>query len=309
MTVKSSVRKASGQAQLFNLVDMGSPAAVLSESLAIIKMIRPDMKTETTAAAFNMTVALYQGKWPEYQACNTGFHDLLHSTDTFLAMARLLHGAFLEGKPFTERQIVIALTTAILHDAGYIQEMGDKEGTGAKYTASHVRRSMDFLKLHGEKYGLSDQEVTAGRAIILCTDLAVDMNTITFPSPESELLGKMLGTVDMLAQMSDRTYLEKLLHLYHEFREANVGGYKDEIDLLEKTVAFYKFIENRLNKTLDNTDRFMSAHFVARWNIETDLYQESIEKQKNYLLKVLSDPTSELRKRLRRNHITNKIKK
>ncbi len=151
MTVKSSVRKARYQAQLFNLVDMGSPAAVLSESLAIIKMIRPDMETETTAAAFNMTVALYQGKWPEYQACNTGFHDLLHSTDTFLAMARLLHGAFLECKPFTERQIVIALTTAILHDAGYIQEMGDKDGTGAKHTASHVRRSMDFLKLHGKE--------------------------------------------------------------------------------------------------------------------------------------------------------------
>ncbi len=304
MTVKSSVRKAGGQVQLFNLVDMGSPAAVLSEALEILKMIRPDMKTETTVSAFNMTVALYQGKWPEYQACNTGFHDLRHSTDTFLAMARLLHGAVLEGKRFTERQIVIALTTATLHDAGYIQEMDDKDGTGAKHTASHVRRSIDFLKLHGGKYGLSDQEVTAGQAIMLCTDLAVDMNTITFPSLQSELLGKMLGTADMLAQMSDRTYLEKLIYLYHEFREANVGGYKDEADLLEKTVAFYEFIENRLNQTLDNTDRFMSAHFVARWNIETDLYRESIEKQKNYLLKVLSDPTSEFRKGLRRNRIT-----
>jgi hypothetical protein len=304
-----SERKTSDGVQLFNLMNMNSSAAVLSESLAILKMIRPDMKTETTASAFNMTVALYKGNWPRYQACNTGFHDLLHSTDTFLAMARLLHGAFLEGENFTERQIVLALITAILHDAGYIQEKSDNDGTGAKYTANHVRRSMDFLKLHGGKYGLSDEEVIAGRAIILCTDLAVDINTISFPSPKSEFLGKMLGTADLLAQMSDRTYLEKLIYLYHEFREANVGGYKNEVDLLQKTAAFYEFIADRFNQALDNTDRFMYAHFVTRWNIQTDLYQESIQKQKNYLLQILADPTSELRKRLRRNRIKKKIQK
>ena len=82
--------------------------------------------------------------------------------------------------------------------------------------------------------------------MILCTDLSADISAIDFSSDAIGLLGKMLGTVDLLAQMADRTYLEKLLFLYHEFSEARVGDYKDEIDLLRKTVIFYDFIDRRL---------------------------------------------------------------
>jgi len=70
---------------------------------------------------------------------------LRHTTDTFLAMARMIHGATLEGETFSERHINLGLIAALLHDSGYIQSESDLQGTGAKYTASHVQRSIDFL--------------------------------------------------------------------------------------------------------------------------------------------------------------------
>jgi hypothetical protein len=224
-------------------------------------------------------------------------------------MARLIHGAMIEDAVFTERQITQSLISALFHDAGYIQEEHDREGTGSKYTADHVQRSMDFILNHCVELGLSDEEVEACRNMILCTDLAVDISSIDFPSPKIEILSKMLGTGDLLAQMADRTYLEKLLFLYHEFKEAKVGGYEGEVDLLRKTVGFYDFISQRLQKTLDATDRFMTSHFASRWDIQTNLYHEAIEKQKNYLHQILGIPDSDPRDSLKRGEIVHRVRK
>ena len=294
--------------QLFDLVVMYSAEAVLEEVLIILDLIDPSIETERILSAFHMTLALYNGNYAGYLACNTGFHDLRHATDTFLAMARLLHGAILEGKDLNEDDVILGLATALLHDTGYIQEGHDRVGTGAKYTAVHVRRSMDFLNRHSGIFRLSETEVVAGQKIILCTDLSVDLDTVSFPSPKIELLGKMLGTVDLLAQMADRHYLEKVLFLYYEFREAQIGDYTDELDLLKKTVGFYDFTSTRLKDALGETDRFMYPHFVSRWNIQADLYQVAIEKQKQYLKQLLANPLSDLFKHLRRGNIVHTIR-
>ncbi len=295
--------------QLYNLIPMDSPQAVLDEVIAIYDLISPDLDTAPVTAAFNTTVSLYKGKFPGYRSCNTEYHDLRHTTDTFLAMARLIHGAILDGEIFTDRLITLGLITALLHDTGYIQKKHDKDGTGSKYTANHVQRSMDFLERHGSELGLSHEEITEGRAIILCTDLAVDISTIIFTSAKVELLGKKLGSADLLAQMADRTYLEKLLFLYYEFKEAGIGDYQDEVDLLRKTLAFYDFISQRLKTTLAETDRFMTPHFTSRWKIDANLYHVAIAKQRSYLKQILEMQDSDPRNHLRRGGIVDKIRR
>jgi len=287
--------------KLYDLVRTDSPEAVLDEVLLILQLISPDFDPALVTHAYITTIGLYEGIYPGYQACNTEFHDLRHSIETFLAMARLIHGAASEGRNFTHRQMVCALAAAIMHDAGYIQEDSDLDGTGAKYTVTHVARSMDFLERYAREEGLPEEFVSAGRIMVLCTDLAVDIAEIDFPSPEIELLGKMLGTADLLAQMADRTYLEKLLFLYNEFSEAKLGGYESEVDLLRKTIAFYDFIGRRLKTDLDSTDRFMDSHFRLRWEIRENLYDEAIAGQREYLQKILqlsSDPSKLLRRNL-----------
>jgi hypothetical protein len=286
--------------KLSELVQMDSPDAVLDEVIYILQLISPEFNIDLVKAAFTTVVSLYNGKYPGYQACNTEYHNILHITDTFLAMARMIHGAINRGQTFSERNVDVALVAVLFHDTGYIQEEHDIEGTGAKHTIRHVQRSMDFLERHGFDHGLSEEEIIAGRALILCTDLYRDLSKIKFPSSSVEILGKMLGAADLLAQMADRTYLEKLMFLYQEFREGEVEGFENEEDLLRKTVSFYDFINQRLETQLGAADRFMRSHFVSRWNIDADLYHVAIEKQKEYLEKILQIPGSNPMDHLRR---------
>jgi len=295
--------------QLSELVNMDSPEAVLGEGQVILKLISPELEVAPVTAAFRSTVSLYEGNMPGYQACNTEYHGLCHITDTFLAMSRLVHGGILDGNIFTDRGIVLGLIATLLHDTGYIQEESDTVGTGAKYTAQHVQRSMDFLERHASEYGLSGEDVNDGRAMILCTDLSVGIPTIEFSSKETELLGKMLGAADLLAQMADRTYLSKLLFLYHEFREGKVGDYESEVDLLQKTVGFFDFIDHRLETVLGATHLFMSSHFASRWGIHSDMYGEAVEKQKIYLKKILQNSNIDPRDHLRREGIVERVRK
>jgi hypothetical protein len=289
------------------LLAVGSSEEVLSEVLEILRMISSDFNTAPVRNVYNAAERLYSGNFSGYRACNTGYHDFRHAVESFLAMSRLIHGAVLDNPSIAERQIITALIAAILHDAGYIQQNSDARGTGAKHKSDHEQRSMDFLSRHGSEFGLSAEEIAAGRIIILCTDMDADITTITFPSAQIELLGKLLGTADLMAQLAERRYLEKLLYLYYECKEAGVGDYESEVDILRKAVHFYDFFEVRLKTTLDGVDRFMQPHFAIRWGIDKNIYHEVINKQKDYLLQVLEIPCSDPRKYLRRGGIVKKI--
>jgi hypothetical protein len=293
--------------EIYKLLAVGSSKDILSEVLEILKQISSDFNTEPILNVFDVVQRLYGGDFPGYRACNTGYHDLRHAIEAFLAMSRLIHGAVLGNQSFSERQIITALMAAILHDVGYIQEESDTRGTGAKYKAVHEQRSMDFLSHQGFEFGLSDEEIAAGRMIIQCTDMDTDITTISFPSPQIELLGKMLGTADLMAQLAEQTYLEKLLYLYYECEEAGVGDYESEVDILRKAIHFYDVFEARLKTTLGGVDRFMQLHFASRWGINQDLYHEAINKQKDYLLKILSMPDTDPRDYLKQGGIVKKV--
>jgi hypothetical protein len=117
----------------------------------------------------------------------------------------------------------------------------------------------------------------------------------------------MLASADLLGQMADRTYLERLLFLYYEFREANVGGYERELDILQKSIGFYETTQKRLNNELGNVAVYMRSHFKKRWKLDKDLYEESIQKNIDYLNGILSNNKERYRDYLRRDGITNQL--
>jgi len=276
--------------QLSKILPIDSPEASHEEVLIILMQISSELKTPPLSAALKIVMDLYSGEYPGYRACNTEYHDLKHTIETYLAMARLIHGATVEKHHFSKRPIVLGLISALLHDAGYIQTDDDLDGTGAKYTATHVKRSMDFIGRHADDFKLTGDEVEICQSMVLCTDLAADIDTIVFPSEQTAFLGKMLGTADLVAQMADRTYLEKLAALYKEFEEGGVGDYADEVDLLKKTIGFYDFIKGRMKTVLDSVDTFLKPHFWVRWKIDSNLYQDAMEAQIQYLRKSLETP-------------------
>jgi hypothetical protein len=288
---------------LADLVDMDSPTAILDEVLFIMTIIHPQMDPTRLTNAFSLMVSLYHGQWPRERECNTDYHDLRHVTDTMLAMARLIHGVSLAGKRINPGDIYTGMVAALVHDAGYIQDKTDKFGTGAKYTTTHVERSMAFVERYGQRYGLTAQQIPSCALMIKCTDLNVDVSTLQFPSRTVELLAKLLGCADLIGQMADRTYLEKLFHLHREFEEGNVSGFRDEMDLLTQTLGFFPMVKQRLVHQLGGYDELAKAHFARRWSISKNLYGVTIEKQRRHLELILAHPDRDPSLLLRRKRI------
>ena len=295
--------------RITDVFQIDSPAILWGEVMEILPLTSPGIQTDSLHRLFNSVNDLYHGNYPGYRACNTGYHDLSHARAAFLAMARLVHGAVLDGSVFSESDVVVALTAAILHDAGYIQEADDREGTGAKHKAVHEQRSMDFLSRHGQAFGLSADEISAGRSIIRCTDMQQDIGSISFASPQIEFIGRLLAAADLLAQLSDQLYLEKLLYLYRECREAGTGSYTTEADIILKASPFYDVFEDRLKLLTIKTDRYLKLHFASRSHGDENLYRLAIEKHKHYLENILSGKDADPYKHLRRGGIVETVRR
>jgi hypothetical protein len=296
--------------QLSGLVNMDDPQSVFEEVKAIVHMIFPEFDFESVDCVFEDIVGLFRGEYPGYRKCNTGYHDLKHTTDALLAMARLAHGAFIHGGNLTRDQITLGLICALMHDTGYIQTLDDKKGTGAKYTQIDTRRSIVFMDKYIADRGLPEENFRHAGDILRCTSLDTEINEIRFGSLEIELLGKMLGTADLLGQMADRTYLEKLLFLFYEFREGGVMGFDTELDLLKKTRDFYAMTRKRFTNELDSVNQYVRYHFKTRWNLDRDLYMEAIENNISYLKFILKNHEKDYREYLRRDdRYSKKIKR
>jgi hypothetical protein len=239
-----------------DLVEMNNPLLVLKEGKRIVSEMSPGFHFEPLDRLFEDTLRLFEGTYPGFQSCDTEYHDLKHTTDTFLAMARLIHGGTLRGFHFSKRNLLLGLISALLHDSGYILSQ-EESGPGARYTLTHIDRSIAFLRRYFAKNGYSDDDMDMCDAILKCTGLNVNIPQIHFLSRENEILGKMLGTADLLGQMADRNYLEKLPFLYREFKVANIEGLGTELDFLDSTPGFHQMTIDRLAHELGGVNMFM----------------------------------------------------
>ncbi|MCK4790093.1 MAG: hypothetical protein KAV87_40520 [Desulfobacteraceae bacterium] len=293
--------------QLSLMLNMENPQSVFDEVRAIVLMMLPEFDLDTIERVFKDIVRLFSGQYPGYRRCTTQYHDLKHTTDVFLAMASLMHGASVCGENLAREQVNLGLICALMHDTGYIQTLDDDVGTGAKYTRIDSRRSIAFMEKYIADNGLSKQDLAHYPDILSCTGLDTEINEIRFASREIEL-GKMLGTADLLGQMADRAYLERLLFLFYEFREGGIMGYDTELDLLKKTIDFYSVTRKRFASELGSVNEYMRYHFRARWNLDRDLYMEAIEKNISYLTFILENHEKDYRDHLRRGGIVRRLK-
>jgi hypothetical protein len=293
--------------QLSRIVKMENPQSVLDEVRTIAFMMFEEFDFDILNHIFKDIMRLFRGEYPGYQKCNTEYHNLKHTTDTFLAMARLVHGAFVSGEKFTSKQVALGLICALMHDTGYIQTLDDEMGTGAKYTGIDTTRSIVFMDKYIADSGFSKENFKHYPNILICAGLDAEIEKIQFDSRQTELMCKMLGTADLLGQMADRTYLEKLLFLYYEFKEGGIMGYADELDLLKKTMDFYDMTQKRFTHVLGGMYKYMRYHFKARWNLDKDLYMAAIKKHLQYLEFILKNHEKDYRGHLKRGGMVEKL--
>jgi hypothetical protein len=291
----------------YELFSNGDPETVWRKASALIERTCSGFNFSNTRAVFDDIVRLYRGEYPGYRPIKTPYHDLSHIMDVFLCSVRLLHGMTVSGFTFSNREIALVMTATLLHDVGYAQlDDGKEAGTGAQYTQNHVARGIGFMQQYLARHDLSSDVADDLEPMIYCTEPMLPMTKIQFPNERIRLLGQIVGTADLVGQMADRNYLEKLSSLYEEFAEGHIGNYQSMYDLICKTHEFYTIIKNKLDHELGGIYDKLVYHFQETLGVPNNYYMESIEKNMAYLKKIASAGESNYHSLLRRGGIIEK---
>jgi hypothetical protein len=281
-----------------NTVQVSSVPAVKRAVEELYSQTWPTGKVERLETAFADFERLFNGQFPGYLGCDTVYHDLQHSLDDTLAMARLLAGYdrshAVEQRLGAERAMM-GIVVALFHDAGYIRQTDDTmHRNGAEFTRTHVGRSAQFLARYLPTLGLADW-VPVATQIVHFTGYEVPFDQIRLDDPRDRKVGHLVGTADMMAQMADRCYLEKCRdRLYPEFVLGGVAVsrgiegelkvmYGSGLDVLRSTPEFVaETMRTRLDGEFGGAYRYIEALYGGR-----NPYMEAIDASLAYLKQVL----------------------
>ncbi len=282
----------SGLTQLFESGETDDP---LDEILTLLSLIAPDHPQAPICQLHQEIADFFSGKHPDYRPSNTKYHNLGHTYSVVLATARLFHGLSCDGWHVSEETLEKALYSAYFHDCGLLLKNSENANSGAKYTKDHERRSILFLEKHLQGKELSPSFITDCSHIIQCTNLSIDTDTLEFPSAEIQLACSAVGSADILAQMADRYYLERLPYLFQEHQEGGVTPHNSAVELMQHTTFFYhNVIVDRLERVFGNLTQSMQTHFRERWNLDRNLYLENIRKNLDYIELIIESCEEEL---------------
>jgi hypothetical protein len=239
------------------------------------------------AALFADVADLYAGRWPSHEACAVTYHNFSHAVDVCLAAARILSGwnKVEQAHPLDEKHFRLGMAAGLFHDAGYIKDKGDHAGLGGKFTLVHVERSMEIAREYLREKQWPEEEVAAVCRIISITDYpkSPDLAPL-FTDLKLKTLAQMVATADLVAQMADTDYVQRIDDLFAEFKEVykfekratlvkqGTKVYKSVQEVKDGTIAFYEqFVVPTLGK-LGRMDRYLTNFFGDGRNP----YQENI---------------------------------
>ncbi len=296
-------------AEIDALFNNDDPATVWSKTIEIVRHISPQYDFALVQSVYDDVMRLFRGENPDYGAIKTLYHDMSHTLEVFLCGVRLMHGVHASGDRLTDEEITPIMLAILLHDVGYAQRRGEERGTGAQFTQTHVQRGIEFMQRYFAEHNLAPGIAVTVTAMIQGTEHNRPFSRIAFDDDRSRMLARIVATADITGQMADRIYLEKLLFLYLEFREANFGSYQSMYDLLCQTNRFYEMTREKLDEALGGVYKKFEFHFKDMMGVSSNFYLEAIEKNMAYLSRIVASNEAELFSMLKRNGVVEKSRK
>ena len=297
-----------------NTIRTTDPQQVAGEVLRVYRALYEGTPADAIERAFEDLGRLYVGDHPDYQPCDTAYHDIQHVLDVTLAMARLMDG-YERSRKVTRSRVgdspalpaacfALGVVTALYHDFGYLRRRGDRRHRyGAEYTLTHVGRGAKHLRHYLPRIGLK-RYARYGATLVHYTGYERRAETIPLNDTLLRRVGHMLGTADIIAQMADRCYLEKCRdRLYPEFvlgglTTKKLPGGRSQIlftsgdDLVRKTPGFYMNAAKRLDLQLARAYEYAERHFMGQ-----NLYLEEMQKNVRYAQAMGDAPTAKMIRR------------
>ena len=294
-------------------IDVTDHAAVRDEVLNLFSDLYKNQDLSPLSQAYEDMHRLFTGHYPGFYFCDTVYHDLQHTLDMSLALARMIVGYERDtssSASFGGKRAIVAIICALFHDSGYVRARKDSmHSNGAEYTKTHVTRSAQFLSNYLPSIGLGDVIFITNKMVHF-TGYELSVDRLQLQDCKYQVLGSMLGTADLIAQMADRCYLEKCRdRLYNEFVLGDVDRiigddgsiqliYESPEDLLSKTPEFYRRSAlSRLDTIFGSVYNYTEKYFSGK-----SLYMLEIEKNIDYLQHVLAKSDFSL---LRRKPLAN----
>ncbi len=221
-------------------------------------------------------IDLYEGRWQSHEPCQTGYHNLGHAIDVALLTARMASGwnKVRKETPIGEEMFLAGIAAALFHDSGYIKEKGDTAGTGGKFSFNHEKRSMEIARRYLESRSWPEETVRLVPEFISLTEFHGELDLDgRFADETAAVVGRMVATADLVAQMADVDYMKRINYLFDELKEAyesegeaalkarGIRVYRSAREMIDGTIDFYEnFVLPRL-ATLGRMDQYLVAFF------------------------------------------------
>lgn len=276
---------------MFPQVATNNPTAVKADVQAAYLTMFPQGDHDFVARVFGWAEACFAGRHADYQSIDARYHDFEHTLQGTLCMARLLCCRQAAGAQphISQRLFELGLLGILLHDTGYLKRRDDvSPGTGAKYTATHVLRSVEFAAQLLKENNFAEHDVRAVQNMIRCTGIDAFLESIGFENDAERVVGFALGTADLLGQMAATDYVEKLPVLYEEFTEAarHDRGHTDFIskfggayDLMQRTPGFWRdYVRPKLDKDFAGLHRFLDQPYPGGKNWYVERIEANMER-------------------------------
>ncbi len=248
------------------LRDITSPSALRPAIHRVFALTGADPQFGERVLEF--TERLFRGGIWNAQPINLRYHDFAHTLQASYCLLDLMAGYKRDNPPgFSPREVELGLAAILLHDSGYLKVAGDNEGTGAKYTYSHVLRSCGLAASLLPTIGCRLDEIDFVVGSIRCTGISGNPALINFRSSNATLIGCMVATADYLGQMAAPEYPDKLPFLFQEFAEADVfsnvppekRAFATAEAMLAATPGFWtKFVRPKLDKDFQGVHRHLA---------------------------------------------------
>jgi hypothetical protein len=276
MPIDDELQERRNDYDVTNTVQVSSPPKVRAAVRDLFGSLYPHNSFDSVWLAFHDFERMFSGLDPSYHAVDTTYHDMQHTLDMTLALARLIagHEVTVEASDrLGPDRAELAIVSALFHDVGYLRhrELDAGAVNGAVFTRTHVSRGGRYLEGYLPRIGL-EQFVPVISRIMHFTGYEMAYDQIELEEPKDSVVGHLLGTADIVAQLADRCYLEKCRdRLYPEFVLGGValgdspGGkvlYHSAEDLLGKTLSFYQTNARlRLERNFNHVYRYLEAFF------------------------------------------------
>ena len=250
-------------------IDTKSAAAVADATCSAFVGMFPRRTPGLIPRLFADVNSMFAGRYLDYQAIDTPYHDLEHTLQVTWCLVQMLAGRHHVGVDprLNERQFELAVAAALLHDTGYLKMRSDLEGTGAKYTFTHVLRSCAVASSYLPTLGVTLDELDGVLGAIRCTNSNTPIWRLHFQHPIEGIVGCGVATADYLGQMSVPNYLEELPLLFAEFNESDMFAavpssqrlFRSVDELISKTPHFWRtLVMPKLDNELLGLYRFLA---------------------------------------------------